>query len=176
MIGRSTPGRTTMLLAAFLAGALASSEARAQAQPGSPGADEARNRRPAPVASAKRETPASWNARHGKYFQRNWGVDIVGVRRVASGYMLRFDYRVVDPDRASALTDPKSRPYLIDEATRTALAVPAMENIGELRQVAPLEANRTYYVIFGNPGGLVKHGGRVTLVVGNFRAEGLVVD
>ncbi len=51
-----------------------------------------------------------------------------------------------------------------------------MENIGELRQVAPLEANRTYYVIFGNPGGLVKRGGRVTLVVGNFRAEGLVVD
>ena len=128
------------------------------------------------MACAKPETSASWHARRGQYFQRNWGVDIVGVRRVSSGYMLRFDYRVVDPDRASALTDKKSRPYLIDEATRTALAVPAMENIGELRQVAPLEANRTYFIIFGNPGGLVKRGGRVTLVVGNFRAEGLVVD
>jgi hypothetical protein len=122
------------------------------------------------------ETSASWKAHHGLYYQRNWGVDIVGVRRVASGYMLRFDYRVVDPEKASALTDKKARPYLIDEKTRTALAVPAMENIGELRQVAPLEHDRTYYVIFGNPGGLVKKGGRVTLTVGNFKAEGLVVD
>ena len=31
-------------------------------------------------------------------------------------------------------------------------------------------------MIFGNPGALVKHGGRVTLVVGNLRAEGLIVD
>jgi hypothetical protein len=130
----------------------------------------------APVATTRKETQASWNAHHAKYFQRNWGVDIVGIHRVSSGFMLRFNYRVVEPGRASALTDKTQRPYLIDEATHTALAVPAMENIGELRQVAPLETNRTYYMIFGNPGGLVKRGGRVTLVVGNFRAEGLVVD
>jgi hypothetical protein len=154
---------TTTLLAGLLAASLGLPVARAQAA------------RP-PRSMAKPVTSASWHARRGPYFQRNWGVDIVGVRRVSSGYMLRFNYRVVDPGRASALTDHKSRPYLIDEATGTALAVPAMENIGELRQVAPLETNRTYFIIFGNPGGLVKRGGRVTLVIGNFRAEGLVVD
>jgi hypothetical protein len=122
------------------------------------------------------QAAAKWRERHALYFQRNWGVDIVGVRRVASGSMLRFDYRVVDPSRAAVLADPRVRPYLIDEATRTALAVPAMEKVGELRQVAPLETRRTYFMIFGNPGGLVKHGGRVSLVVGNLRAEGLVVD
>ncbi len=125
---------------------------------------------------AKPEATASWHAQHGLYFQRNWGVDIVGVKRVSSGMMLRFDYRVVDVQRAQALRDKRSRPYLIDEATGTALAVPAMENVGELRQVAPYEAERSYFIIFGNPGGLVKHGGRVTLVVGNLRAEGMVVD
>lgn len=125
---------------------------------------------------AKGPTAAEWHVRHGLYFKRNWGVDIIGVRRVSSGLMLRFDYRVVDPPRAEALRDKKSHPYLIDEATNTALAVPAMENVGELRQVAPYEMDRTYYIIFGNPGGLVKHGGRVTLVVGDFRAEGLIVD
>jgi hypothetical protein len=103
-------------------------------------------------------------------------VDIVGVRRVSSGMMLRFDYRVVEPGKASVLTDRKARPYLIDEATGTALAVPAMENIGELRQVAPLTEGRTYYMIFGNPGAFVKHGAKVTVVAGNFRAEGLEVD
>jgi hypothetical protein len=127
-------------------------------------------------AKAKPQFEGDWHTRRGPYFQRNWGVDIVGVRRVSSGLMLRFDYRVIDTDKAAVLASRKARPYLIDEATGAALAVPAMENIGELRQVAPLEATRTYFMIFGNPGGLVKHGGRVTLVAGAFRAEGLEVD
>jgi hypothetical protein len=129
-----------------------------------------------PEATGRAETASGWRARRSQYFQRTWGVDIVGVRPVSSGYMLRFDYKVLDPEKAAALADRKSRAYLIDEASRTALAVPAMEKVGELRQVAPLEEGRTYFVIFGNPGRLVKHGSRVTLVVGNFRAEGLVVD
>ncbi len=117
-----------------------------------------------------------WHARHGAYFERNWGVDIVGVRRVSSGLMLRFDFRVVDPQRAAVLTDRKARPFLIDEATGTALAVPSMENIGELRQVAPLEVGRTYFMIFGNPGGLVKVGGKVTFVAGALKVEGLEAE
>ena len=121
-------------------------------------------------------TAGSLRARNNQSLERNWGVDVVGVRRVSSGWMLRFDYRVVEPDKAAVLADRKTRPYLVDEATGTVLAVPAMENIGELRQVAPLEASRTYFMVFGNPGGLVKRGGRVTVVVGNFRATGLVVD
>lgn len=136
---------------------------------------------PAPAGKralvAKADPPAgSWHARQGVRFQRNWGVDVVGVRRVSSGMMLRFDYRVVDPEKASVLIDRKSRPYVIDQATGIALTVPAMEKVGELRQVAPLEPNRTYYVIFGNPGAVVKHGARVTVVVGRFRAEGIEVD
>lgn len=163
-------------LGMLLAGALASgAPAPAAGDPTpSPGPAPVRHARVAPVGGET--TSAAWRAKHSLYFKRNWGVEILGVRRVASGMMLRFDYRVVDPDKASALTDRKSRPFLIDEKTRTALAVPAMENIGELRQVAPLEQDRTYYVIFGNPGGLVKRGGKVTLMVGNFKAEGMVVD
>lgn len=126
--------------------------------------------------TARLESAASWHQRRGLWFQRNWGVDLVGIRPVSSGYMLRLDYRVVDPERAAALTDKKAKAYLVDEATRTALAVPAMENVGELRQTARPERNRTYFMIFGNPGRLVKPGGRVTIVVGNLRAEGVVVD
>ena len=125
---------------------------------------------------AAQESAAQWRARHGKHFQRSWGIDIVGVRPVASGVMLRFDYRVLDPAKAAPLAERRSKPYLIDEATRTALAVPAMEKVGELRQVTTLDPNRTYFMIFGNPGGLVKSGSRVTLRVGSFHVEGLVVD
>lgn len=171
-------GARLLLVIALVAGAPG---ARA-AEEAAPSTATATTPRPTPPPRrrakprGKRDTASAWHARHGLFFQRNWGVDIVGVRRVSSGLMLRFDYRVVDPERAGALRDKQARPYLIDEATNTALAVPAMENVGELRQVAPYEANRTYFMIFGNPGGLVKHGGRVTLVVGNLRAEGLVVE
>ncbi len=118
----------------------------------------------------------SWHAREGMYFQRAWGVDFTGVKAVSSGYMLRLSYRIVDPGKAKPLTDVHNRAYLIDEASGVRLAVPAMENVGELRQTGKAQANRSYFVIFGNPGRLVKPGSRVSLVVGNFRADGLIVD
>jgi hypothetical protein len=130
----------------------------------------------ASTAARTGEPPKSWHARRGAAVQRTWGIDVVGVRRVSSGLMLRFDWRVLDPEKAAVLSDRKTRPYVIDEATGTVLAVPALENIGELRQVAPLEVARTYFIIFGNPGGLVKAGGKITLVAGAFRIEGLEVQ
>lgn len=160
----------SMLVAALVASGAALAPAGARA-----GGPAQASPLPPPRATG-RDGAARWHGRRGLWFQRNWGVDLVGVRRVASGHMLRLDYRVVAPEKAAALTDRKARPYLIDEATRTALAVPALENVGELRQVAPLETGRTYFAIFGNPGGLVRRGGRVTLVVGNLRAEGLPVE
>lgn len=130
----------------------------------------------APARLASAAAAKAWHARRGKALQRQWGVDLKGIHPVSSGLMLRLDYQVLDPARAAALADKRVRPYLIDEATGTALAVPAMEKVGELRQTAAPVADRTYFMIFGNPGRLVKRGSRVTLVVGNLRAEGVVVD
>lgn len=117
-----------------------------------------------------------WHARYSDRFKRNWGVDITGVHRVSSGYMLKLSYRVVDVPRALPLFDKRLRPYLIDAKTGARLAVPAMENIGELRQTATPLADLTYFVIFGNPGKLVAPGDRVSIVIGDFRADEIVVD
>ena len=103
-------------------------------------------------------------------------MEIIGVKPVSSGYMLAFRYRVIDPDKATLLNDRNAKAYLRDEATGTMLAVPAMENVGELRTGAKPEADRSYFMIFGNPGKLVKSGSRIAVVVGNFRVDGLVVD
>ena len=168
-------GPTLTVLAAVLASAAPSSAARASEGTSSSSSTSKTHGR-APTTPAKSTTSAEWHAGKGLSLKRNWGIDIVAIHPVSSGLMLRFDYRVVDPDRAAVLTDKRMRPYLIHEATRTALAIPAMEKVGELRQVAPLEANRTYFMIFGNPGRLVKPGHRVTLVAGNLRVEGLVVN
>jgi hypothetical protein len=118
----------------------------------------------------------AWHARFSERYKRNWGVDIAGVRRVSSGYMLRMSYRVVDAGKAAPLFDKRARPYLIDNKTGARLAVPAMENIGELRQTSTPIADRTYFMIFGNPGKLVEPGDRVSIVIGDFRADEVIVD
>jgi hypothetical protein len=138
-----------------------------------------------PVVSPAKEgvtgvvrTPEStrWHMRYAQTLKRNWGIELETVRPVSSGYMLEMRYRILDAEKAMPLMEKKAKPYLIDEATGTRLMVPAMENIGELRQTPRPTEGRLYYIIFGNPGKLVKRGGLVTVVIGNFRAEGLVVD
>jgi hypothetical protein len=131
---------------------------------------------PSPSAPASTAGSAEWHRRHGLYYRRNWGVDIIGVKPVSSGYMLSFRYRIVDPAKAKLLNERKTKAYLIDEASGTTLAVPAMENIGELRTGTTPQADRIYFMIFGNPGRLVRSGAKVTIVAGAFRIEGMVVD
>jgi hypothetical protein len=130
---------------------------------------------PAP-ASASPSANAVWHARYSDRYKRSWGVDIAGVRVVSSGYMLRFSYRIVDPEKSAQLFDKKSRPYLLDMKSGARLAVPTMENVGELRQTATPVMDRTYFIIFGNPGKLVQPGNSVSIVIGDFHADDLIVD
>jgi hypothetical protein len=129
-------------------------------------ADEA-----APDATARQ-----WQARNAGLVKRNWGIDILGVKPVSSGYMLAFRYKILDPAKARLLNERKQKAYLIDEASGTVLAVPAMENIGELRAATTPQLDRSYFMIFGNPGRLVKSGARVSVVAGDFKIQGLVVE
>ena len=110
------------------------------------------------------------------YYAVLYGVDRMHVRSTASGSSLEFRYRVLDPDKAAVLQDKRLKPALIDQATGTRLSVPAMEQIGELRQVAEPEAGREYWMIFSNPGKMVKPGNRVDIVVASFHVSGLFVE
>jgi hypothetical protein len=51
-----------------------------------------------------------------------------------------------------------------------------MEKVGKLRQTGPAAEGRVYWMVFGNPSQLVKRGNRVDVVIGDFRAEGIVVE
>lgn len=165
------------LLAGLLAGIFVSSAACAE-----PGAETAGVRQsvaatsPVKVALAEPASSRDWAARQGLYYKRNWGVEIIGVKPVSSGFMLAFKYRVLDPEKAKLLNDRQTRAFLRDEATGNVLSVPAMENVGELRTGAAPEADRTYFMIFGNPGRLVKSGSRVSVVAGAMHVDGLIVD
>jgi hypothetical protein len=162
-----------MLVAGILAGSLCASEALAQIVAAIvPSTQQvARATSTDPV-----QTAADWRMRRGLYYKRNWGVEIIGVKPVSSGYMLALRYRVLDAQKAKVLNDRQTKAYLRDEVTGTVLAVPAMENVGELRSGAAPEEDRNYFMIFGNPGKLVKSGSRVSLVVGDLHVDGMVVD
>jgi hypothetical protein len=116
-----------------------------------------------------------WAASNGTYMKRTWGVDIVGVRLVSTEWMLEFKFRVIDPDKAAALLDEHAKPYILDDASGARLGVPAMENVGELRQHTTPDSNRIYFMIFGNANKIVPRGGHVSVVIGQFQASGLPV-
>jgi hypothetical protein len=120
--------------------------------------------------------PDRFAGRAGKYYQLVWGVDSLSVKTVESGEMIRFAYRVLDVDKAKILNDKKFEPSLIDPQAGVRLVVPALEQVGILRQSAPAEAGKFYWMAFSNSGRRVKRGDRVNIVIGQFHAEGLVVD
>jgi hypothetical protein len=130
----------------------------------------------APLGADPRDAAHAWRVRRGPYFESKWGIDIVGVKLVSSGWMLQFKYRVTDPQKAGALLDSQTKPYLIDGASGARLAVPALENVGELRQATAPQAGRTYFVMFGNANQVVKRGNRVRIEIGSFLAEDLIVE
>jgi len=105
------------------------------------------------------------------------GIEVVGVRLSAAGYMLDFRYRVKDPEKASSLMARRVRPRLIDEKTGATLSVPNPPKVGPLRQRSeePI-VNRHYWVMFANPGRRIKAGDSVTAIIGDCRIEKLIVQ
>ena len=127
-------------------------------------------------AAPTRYLPDRFAGRAGRYYRLLWGVDSLSVKSVESGEILRFAWRVIDPEKASLLNEQKIEPALIAPSAGVELVVPSMEQIGQMRQTAPPEAGKSYWMAFSNKGRLVKRGDRVTVVIGQFRAEGLVVE
>ena len=111
-----------------------------------------------------------------RYYQATWGVDILGVKTVSSGLMLRFSYLVLDANRAKVLNDKKLNPTMIDTKSGAKLVIPTLEKVGQLRQSSTPENGHQYWMVFSNRGTLVKPGDKVDIVIGSFRASGLTVQ
>jgi hypothetical protein len=111
------------------------------------------------------------------FFADQWGVEITSLRVTAAGSMIDFRYRVIDPVKAAELGDPESRLCLIDQASGVKMQVPSFPKTGPMRQTAKqLKTGRIYFIFFANAGRLVHSGSRVTIEIGDFRAENLVVE
>src|ERR1700746_1522481 len=159
----------SMLLAGVLAGGILVLSAGAQTA--------SQTATSKPTASAPMHyQPDRFAGRAGKYYTFVWGVDSLSVKWTESGEVIRFSYRVLDADKAKALNDKKAEPVLIDPKAGVQLVIPSLEKVGKLRQSSTPEAGRSYWMAFSNKGRPVKRGDHVDVVIGTFRAEGLVVD
>jgi hypothetical protein len=129
-----------------------------------------------PAVPHSRYRPERFSRRALLYYDVLWGVDSLSVKWTESGEVIRFSYRVLDAEKAKVLNDKKAEPSLIDPQAGVKLVVPSLEKVGQLRQSSTPVAGKSYWMAFSNKGRPVKRGDHVDVVIGRFRAEGLVVE
>ncbi|HUW62021.1 MAG TPA: hypothetical protein VMZ06_13555 [Candidatus Bathyarchaeia archaeon] len=131
---------------------------------------------PSPIKTPENPKPdLVSNAVHDD-LKSKWGIEVLSLRQTAGGYMLDFRYRVLDPEKAARLLDPKVKPYLVDEATGAKFIVPTPPKVGSLRASGRLAVNKNYFMFFANPGNYIKGGNKVSVVIGELRIEHLTVE
>ena len=164
------PAAVAAILVSAVLAQTSPAPATPQASNPAPSAAPAHAKKKSPYASAEKSLHAE------RYFQAAWGVDSLSVKAVESGQMIRFSYRILDPAKAKPLNDKKVTPYLMDEQAHVKLIVPTLEKVGQLRQSSTPESGRIYWMVFSNKERFVKPGNRVTVVIGKFRVDDLVVQ
>jgi hypothetical protein len=111
--------------------------------------------------------------------EERFGIESLGVRLSAAGTMLDLRLRVRSREKAAPLFVRKAASYLVAEETGAVLRVARSPKIGALRATVRtaemVKQGRVYATLFANPGRLVKAGDTVTVVLGDYRAEHVVV-
>lgn len=156
----------TFVIGAVLGSAAEGQSISAQATPLSPHPDR----------HASHYEPSHFPKRAAMYYEAVWGVDSLSVKAAESGQLIRFSYRILDPAKARVFNDIKIDASLIAPTRRVKLIVPSLEKVGFLRQRNTPETGKRYWMAFSNPRLSVKRGDRVNVVIGQFHADGLMVE
>ena len=101
-----------------------------------------------------------------------FGVEVVGLRLSAAGYLLDFRYKVVDPEKAKPLLARANKPHLLHVKSKVRLEMYSAPKTGPLRSstVGP-EVGKIYIVEFANPGRLAHAGDEVEVLIGPFSSR-----
>jgi hypothetical protein len=114
--------------------------------------------------------------RQKTYMKRTWGIEIVWVRLTAADYMLEFRYKVLDAEKSRMLFDRQYKPVLIHEKSGSRMMVPAPGKIGPLRNSNTPKEGKVYWMFFANPGQYIKAGDMVSIQIGDYLQQHLVVQ
>jgi hypothetical protein len=100
-----------------------------------------------------------------------FGIRVTQIGLTADGGMLDMRFVAVDPELADQLSHGGKVPLrLVVEDGNRLLDSEAMAPHG-----GAMRAGATYFTLFRNDGGLLHHGSKVTLLIGELRLEHLVV-
>lgn len=131
------------------------------------------------LSFAVQEQPAEMTAPAPKpaTVEEQWGIRVKRISLTANGHMIDLRYKVIDPVKAKPFLAAGVNPQLVDARTGVKMGVPTTPKMGSLRQKtrAP-EAGREYFMLFGNRGGLIRTGSRVSLVVGDAKIDDIIVE
>ena len=108
-----------------------------------------------------------------------WGVEVIGIKHTAGGYMLDFRFRVLDVEKSLPLFDHQIKPYITAVKSGINLPVPVGSKTGAMRPTnrgKNIKADKNYYMVFANPDKHLKPGDKVAVVIGDFKIEGLTVN
>jgi len=111
--------------------------------------------------------------------ETTYGIKVEGLRLTAAGSMLDFRYRVLDAQKAAPLLNGKIQPSLLDEARSARLGVPDTPTLGRIRQTSRngvIHTDRSYFIMFGNPGKALQSGDKVSLLLGTVKLTELTVQ
>ena len=114
-----------------------------------------------------------------KQLAEKWGVKLISLNLTAAGYMMDFRFRVLDVNKALTLFDHRIKPYVVVERSGAKLPVPMAAKVGAFRPTnrgKNIKADKNYYMVFGNPDHHVKSGEKVSVVIGDFKAENITVN
>jgi len=90
--------------------------------------------------------------------------------------MLEFRYKVLDPEKAKPLFDRQTKPLLTHTASGARMVVPTPAKTGALRNSNTPLAGHTYWMFFANPAKFIQEGEQVSIEIGDFLADNLVVQ
>ena len=127
------------------------------------------------AAMPARPEPLQTSQAFEQQLKEKYGIELTALRMTAANRMIDFRYRVLDKDKAAPLFKRQTKPYLVHQASGKVLAVPNTAKIGSLRNSNMPQQGRIYWMFFGN-NGVVKNGDKVSVVIGDFRADNLIVE
>jgi len=112
-----------------------------------------------------------------KDWEKDGGIRVLSIRQSSAGYMLDFRYKVIDPKKAALFINRGNKPLLNVLKNGSILQVPVSSKIGPLRQSAQFaKAGKNYFMLFANPGRMVKPGDKVKVNIGDFKSKTLMVE
>jgi hypothetical protein len=98
-------------------------------------------------------------------FERRSGVRVVRVTVTGDGGLVDLRYQVINPDAADGIHNIATPPELVDERTGVVVRDLFMGHMHHGR----LKPAQQYYLVFDNPGNLLRPGTRVTVRLASAR-------